>query len=295
MQELKLEQIATDRLRPYARNARTHSGRQIRKIAKSIQKFGFVNPVLMDDDFGIFAGHGRVEAAKLIGLTTVPAIKLSHLSEADRRAYVIADDKLALDAGWNRETRAALAFSLSLPPSRVSFQKFAQGLNGDSLFLSPLVHSRANARRLVSPTSRSSASLRGTCKRSLNPALFTPSAPLSHVRRMWNVPSCAVHLDEAPHGLAELQVIDAGHQGNLRSHGVERSVLLAGFGCFSGWASPRFPSTATQGILMQELKLEQIAIDRLRPYARNARTHSRRQIRKIARSIQKFGFVTPYL
>ncbi|MCC6949138.1 MAG: ParB N-terminal domain-containing protein [Bradyrhizobiaceae bacterium] len=100
---LHVEQVSVDALRPYARNARTHKRYQIRKIAKSIDKFGFVNPILIDDDFTIIAGHGRVEAAKLLGRRTVPAIKLSHLSEADRRAYVIADNKLALDAGWDRE------------------------------------------------------------------------------------------------------------------------------------------------------------------------------------------------
>jgi DNA modification methylase len=106
MQDLKIQQMSVDALRPYARNARTHPRRQIRKIAKSIETFGFVNPVLVDDDLQIIAGHGRVEAAKLLSLKTVPVIKLSHLSEAERRAYVLADNKLALAAGWNRETLA---------------------------------------------------------------------------------------------------------------------------------------------------------------------------------------------
>src|SRR3990167_8834782 len=100
---MEILQVSVQLLRPYARNARTHSRRQIRKIAKSIEKFGFVNPVLVSDDFEIVAGHGRVEAAKLLGLEKVPVVRLSHLSEADRRAYVLADNKLALDAGWNRE------------------------------------------------------------------------------------------------------------------------------------------------------------------------------------------------
>lgn len=100
---MQIDQVSIQVLRPYTRNARTHTRRQIRKIAKSIQKFGFVNPVLVSDDSEIIAGHGRVLAAKLLGLETVPVVRLSHLSEADRRAYVIADNKLALDAGWDKE------------------------------------------------------------------------------------------------------------------------------------------------------------------------------------------------
>lgn len=93
-------------LRPYARNARTHTKNQVRQIANSITRFGFTNPVLVSDRGEIIAGHGRVEAAKLLGMTTVPTIALSHLSEAERRAYVLADNKLALNAGWDREILA---------------------------------------------------------------------------------------------------------------------------------------------------------------------------------------------
>jgi DNA modification methylase len=93
-------------LKPYARNARTHSKKQIKQIASSIERFGFVNPVLIGDDGDIIAGHGRVEAAKQLGLRTVPTLALSHLSETERRAYVLADNKLALNAGWDREILA---------------------------------------------------------------------------------------------------------------------------------------------------------------------------------------------
>ena len=93
-------------LKPYARNARTHSKKQLKQIAASIERFGFTNPVLVSDDLEIIAGHGRVEAAKLLGLKTVPTIALSHLSEAERRAYVLADNKLALNAGWDRDMLA---------------------------------------------------------------------------------------------------------------------------------------------------------------------------------------------
>ncbi len=93
-------------LKPYARNARTHSKKQIKQIASSIERFGFVNPVLISDDGEIIAGHGRVEAAKQLGIKTVPTLALSHLSEIERRAYVLADNKLALNAGWDREILA---------------------------------------------------------------------------------------------------------------------------------------------------------------------------------------------
>jgi DNA modification methylase len=93
-------------LRPYARNARTHSKKQVRQIAASIERFGFTNPVLISADGEIIAGHGRVEAAKLLGWKAVPTIVLAHLSETERRAYVLADNKLALNAGWDKEILA---------------------------------------------------------------------------------------------------------------------------------------------------------------------------------------------
>lgn len=93
-------------LRPYSRNARTHSRKQVRQIADSIERFGFTNPVLVSDDSEIIAGHGRVEAAKLLGLKMVPTLRLSHLSAEERRAYVLADNKLALNAGWDQDTLA---------------------------------------------------------------------------------------------------------------------------------------------------------------------------------------------
>lgn len=93
-------------LRPYDRNARKHSAKQVRQIADSISRFGFTNPVLVSDDGQIIAGHGRVQAAKLLGLDSVPTLQLSHLTETERRAYVLADNKLALNAGWDQEMLA---------------------------------------------------------------------------------------------------------------------------------------------------------------------------------------------
>src|SRR5215216_1274427 len=106
MHRMDVEAMPVVSLRPFPNNARTHSKKQIRQIANSIQRFGFTNPVLIGDDDEIVAGHGRVEAAKLLGHATVPALRLSHLDAAERRAYVLADNKLALNAGWDRETLA---------------------------------------------------------------------------------------------------------------------------------------------------------------------------------------------
>lgn len=88
---------------PYARNSRTHSDEQVSKIAASIKEFGFLNPVIVDGENGIIAGHGRVMAAQKLGMDTVPVIEASHLTDAQRRAYIIADNRLALDAGWDDE------------------------------------------------------------------------------------------------------------------------------------------------------------------------------------------------
>jgi len=103
---LIVETVGITRLRPYQGNARVHAKKQIRQIATSIEKFGFTNPVLISDDDEIIAGHGRVEAARLLGMESVPTLRLSHLNAAQRRAYVIADNKLALNAGWDREVLA---------------------------------------------------------------------------------------------------------------------------------------------------------------------------------------------
>lgn len=101
--DLNVQQIALEQLVPYARNARTHSDSQVAQIAGSIAEFGFVNPVLIGGDNIIIAGHGRVMAAKKLGLQTVPTIKLDHLTENQRRALVIADNKIAENAGWDEE------------------------------------------------------------------------------------------------------------------------------------------------------------------------------------------------
>lgn len=94
------------KLVPYARNARTHSEAQVAQIAGSIREFGFTNPVLIDAADGIIAGHGRVMAARALGLSEVPCIRLAHLTETQRRAYVLADNRIALNSGWDADMLA---------------------------------------------------------------------------------------------------------------------------------------------------------------------------------------------
>jgi ParB-like chromosome segregation protein Spo0J len=99
----RIEQWPLDKLIPYAKNSRTHSEEQIAQIAGSIKAFGFTNPILVGGDGVIVAGHGRLSAARQLGLKQVPVIVLDHLSETERRALVIADNKLALNAEWDKE------------------------------------------------------------------------------------------------------------------------------------------------------------------------------------------------
>jgi DNA modification methylase len=103
----RIEIWPTDRLVPYARNARTHTAEQVAQIAASIVEFGFTNPILVDSMDGIIAGHGRLLAARKLGLPEVPVVVLDHLSETQRRAYIIADNKLAMNAGWDEKILAA--------------------------------------------------------------------------------------------------------------------------------------------------------------------------------------------
>ena len=98
--------VAITKLIPYSGNARTHSRRQVRKIARSIERFGFVNPILIDENNLVIAGHGRLAAAKLLGWQEVPTLCVKHLSEAEKRAYILADNRLAEEAGWNQEMLA---------------------------------------------------------------------------------------------------------------------------------------------------------------------------------------------
>ncbi|ABK45318.1 ParB domain protein nuclease [Magnetococcus marinus MC-1] len=139
----RIELWPTDRLLPYAGNARTHSDEQVAKVAASMVEFGFTNPILVDGKDGIIAGHCRLSAAQRIGLAQVPVVVLDHLSDAQRRAYILADNRLALDGGWDESILAAeLArlqedeFNLSLvgftdEEMRDLLDGFADDMDGD--------------------------------------------------------------------------------------------------------------------------------------------------------------------
>lgn len=107
MHNLHIEHIPVDALRLYENNSRTHSDSQVEAIARSIQQFGFVNPVLIDAKGIVIAGHGRISAAKSIGMQIIPCIRLEHLTDEQRRALTIADNKIPLTAGWDLEKLTA--------------------------------------------------------------------------------------------------------------------------------------------------------------------------------------------
>jgi ParB-like chromosome segregation protein Spo0J len=125
----KLERWPIERLVPYEKNARTHSPEQVAQIAASIQEFGFTNPILMASDDGILAGHGRLAAAKDLGLKEVPVVVLDHLTPTQRRAYVLADNKLALNAGWDEQLLQQEIAALGL----VDFDLSLMGWSDDEL------------------------------------------------------------------------------------------------------------------------------------------------------------------
>ena len=109
----KIQQCPIDKLIPYARNARTHSAEQVAQVAASMREFGFTSPILIDGDSGVIAGHARLLAARKLGLTEVPVIVLDHLTAAQKRAYVLVDNQLALNAGWDEEMLAAELMALT--------------------------------------------------------------------------------------------------------------------------------------------------------------------------------------
>ena len=123
---LSIEYLSTDLLIPYVNNSRTHSEKQVKQVAASIKEFGFTNPILVDDGGGVIAGHGRLLAAQMLGLDEVPTITLEGLTEAQRKAYVIADNQLALNSGWDEE-------SLKIELDRLSELEFDTDLLGFDL------------------------------------------------------------------------------------------------------------------------------------------------------------------
>lgn len=123
---LTIKYLSPDKLIPYVNNSRTHSESQITQVAASIKEFGFTNPILLDEDNGVIAGHGRLLAAKKLGLDSVPTVKLENLTDAQRKAYIIADNKLATNAGWDVDL-------LSLEMQNLKELDFDLGITGFEL------------------------------------------------------------------------------------------------------------------------------------------------------------------
>ena len=121
---LEVKYRNTDELIPYARNARTHSESQIAQIAASIKEFGFNNPILLDGENGVIAGHGRLLAAQKLGLKQVPCIELSHLTETQKKAYILADNKIALNSGWDFDTLSIEFEDLKLNDFKIELTGF---------------------------------------------------------------------------------------------------------------------------------------------------------------------------
>lgn len=125
----EMQLVNIDKLIPYANNARTHSKEQIEKLRRSIREFGFVNPVIIDKDFNIIAGHGRVLAGKKEGIKQVPCVLVDYLTEEQKRAYILADNRLALDAGWDEEMLRKELEGLSLKGFDLSLTGFEEEID----------------------------------------------------------------------------------------------------------------------------------------------------------------------
>ena len=110
----EMKMVSTSKLIPYVNNARTHSQEQVNKLRGSLREFGFINPVIIDSDFNVIAGHGRLMAAKEEGIEEVPCVLVDYLTEAQKKAYILADNRYAQDAGWDEELLRLEIESLSL-------------------------------------------------------------------------------------------------------------------------------------------------------------------------------------
>jgi len=144
--------VSTDSLIPYARNARTHSDAQVAKIAASIAEFGFMNPIITDGNSGIIAGHGRVMAAQKLGLETLPTIEAGHLTDAQKKAYILADNRLALDAGWDNDLLKIELQDLEAGGFDLSLTGFEVGEMAE-LFLQPNMDAPESSSKEIDPDS----------------------------------------------------------------------------------------------------------------------------------------------
>ena len=141
----EMQLVPIDKLIPYVNNARTHSPEQLNKLRSSLREFGFINPVIIDRDFNVIAGHGRILAAKAENISEVPCVFVDYLTPAQKKAYIIADNRMALDAGWDEEMLKveievimsgimSISFTVSeIPRAKVNCMRISEVLTADSV------------------------------------------------------------------------------------------------------------------------------------------------------------------
>ena len=145
----EMQLVPLSKLVPYVNNARTHSPEQLTKLRSSLREFGFINPVIIDREFNVIAGHGRIAAAKEEGMEEVPCVFVDYLTEAQKKAYILADNRMALDAGWDEELLRIEIESLQGADFDVSLTGFEEGELAD-LFAGDGEIGRASCRERVS-------------------------------------------------------------------------------------------------------------------------------------------------
>ncbi len=321
---------------PYSRNARTHSAEQVAQIAASIVEFGFNAPILVDGHAGIVAGHGRLLAARKLGLPEVPVVVLDHLTDTQRRAYIIADNKLSENAGWDEEILAAELADLEhdgvdLKVVGFSDEELEALLANDDDETpedeEPLVEPPAEpvtrpgdvwvigTHRLICGDYRDFRAIaRMFDGRKANVVITSPPYasqraydPASGFRPVSEEEYVAWYADVAANVAAVLAC--AGYRSRLLGR-PDAGIAPAGRGNGSGGAPrqtvgklmkiarDRATGTASSSkpeLVLRDLAVERWPIDKLIPYARNARTHSEAQVAQVAASIIEFGWTNPIL
>jgi DNA modification methylase len=208
----QIESLPVSDLIPYARNSRTHSDEQVTQIAASIREFGFTNPVLIDSNGTIIAGHGRVMAAKKVGLAEVPCLRLQHLSPSQIRAYVIADNKLALNAGWDDEMLKAELLTLQ----EEGFNTDLTGFSDDelnSLLNSEIIEGQTDPDEIPEPPVEPVTKLGDIWVLGNHRLMCGDSTSIDAVQKMMNGSKADMVFTDPPYGVA----YEGGHNAKKRS------------------------------------------------------------------------------
>jgi DNA modification methylase len=208
----QIEHLLVSSLIPYARNSRTHSDDQVAQIAASIREFGFTNPVLIDANGTIIAGHGRVMAAKKVGLAQVPCLRLEHLSPSQIRAYVIADNKLALNAGWDDEMLKAELLTLQ----EEGFNTDLTGFSDDelnALLNSEIIEGQTDPDEIPEPPVEPVTKLGDIWILGNHRLMCGDSTSIDAVQKMMNGSKADMVFTDPPYGVA----YEGGHNAKKRS------------------------------------------------------------------------------